>query len=227
MATFQDVAVEGTVYFHCSLNDTDGKAADGTSPAFDVRLCGGGAGDAPVYSGTPALLTHANYTNGLYEIAVPATTANGFVAGNTYAVFATATVDAETPAGFVGSFRCTAAGDTLHDAAARVMDQILATGVMVSDPSVAAILAGVASAVASIDPKDYEDDVTCGKGTFAWWLALISGVFAYVVTDNLDGTADGQLSKSTGADWGTPVKYDTVTPSSTTPPVVRGTQDSH
>jgi hypothetical protein len=101
-------ALESTFYFHYGLNDITGAGADGATPLFYVRLCGAAAGAAPVYSGTPTLLTHADYPNGAFEIAVPGTTANGFIADNQYGVFCTGLVSAVNPTGFVGEFTTTA-----------------------------------------------------------------------------------------------------------------------
>jgi hypothetical protein len=96
-----DVVAAETVYFWFAANLTTGAAGDGATPLYDVRLAGGAAGDAPTASGTPTLLTHANYTDGLHEIAVDTT---GYANGE-YAVFCTLTISTVNPAGFVGSFR--------------------------------------------------------------------------------------------------------------------------
>lgn len=103
--THQYIALEDTVYFGFVTNDTGGSAVDGTTPLYDVRLGGGTAGAAAIDSGTPTLLTSANYGPGCYEVEIDATAANGFAAGNTYLVYVTATADAETPGSCVGSFR--------------------------------------------------------------------------------------------------------------------------
>jgi hypothetical protein len=50
------------------------------------------------------LLSHASYPAGCYEVAVAATTANGFASGNTYGVFCTLAVDSQNPTGSIGSF---------------------------------------------------------------------------------------------------------------------------
>lgn len=100
----QYATLEQTVYFGFASNLTSGAAGDGATPLFDVRLGGGAASDAPILSGTPTLLTHANYTDGCYEVAVAATAANGFAAGSTYLVFVTLTISSVTPAAMVGSF---------------------------------------------------------------------------------------------------------------------------
>ena len=101
----QYATLEDTVYFGFAANLTSGAAGDGATPLFDVRLGGGAASDAPILSGTPTLLTHANYTDGCYEVAVAATAANGFAAGNTYLVFVTLTISSVTPAAMVGTFK--------------------------------------------------------------------------------------------------------------------------
>ena len=80
----QYAALDDTVYFWFAANDTSGSGGDGASPAADVRLAGGAADAAPVYSPTPVLLTHANYPAGAYEISIAATAANGFAINNTY-----------------------------------------------------------------------------------------------------------------------------------------------
>src|SRR3990167_1761902 len=100
----QYATIEDTVYFGFASNLTSGAAGDGATPLFDVRLGGGAASAAPILSGTPTLLTHANYSDGCYEVAVAATAANGFAAGNTYLVFVTLTISSVTPAACVGSF---------------------------------------------------------------------------------------------------------------------------
>jgi hypothetical protein len=96
--------IEDTIYFWFASNNTSGSGSDGATPVYDVRLAGAAAGAAPVLSGSGTLLTHANYPDGCHEVAVAATTGNGFVAGNTYGVFCTLLVDAQNPTGFIGSF---------------------------------------------------------------------------------------------------------------------------
>jgi hypothetical protein len=100
----QYAAIDDTVYFWFAANTTSGSGGDGASPAADVRLAGAAPDAAPVYSPTPALLSHANYPAGAYEIAITASVANGFATGNTYAVFCTLAIDSQNPTGFVGSF---------------------------------------------------------------------------------------------------------------------------
>lgn len=99
----QHATLEDTVYFYFGANDTSGSGGDGASPLADVRLAGAAASAIPTLSPTPILLTHANFPAGCYEIAVAATAANGFAAGNTYGVFATLTIDSQNPTGFVGT----------------------------------------------------------------------------------------------------------------------------
>ena len=97
-------ALDDTIYFWFAGNDTSGSGGDGASPTADVRLAGAAADAAPVYSPTPVLLSHVNYPAGAYEIAVPATAANGHATGNTYAIFCALAIDSQNPTGFVGSF---------------------------------------------------------------------------------------------------------------------------
>jgi hypothetical protein len=106
MGQYKYAEIADTVYFWFAANTTAGAAGDGASPLYDVRLAGGAAGDAPTASGTPTLLTHANYTDGLHEIAIDTT---GYAAGE-YAVFCTLTISTVNPAGFCGSFKLRAAG---------------------------------------------------------------------------------------------------------------------
>jgi len=110
MSQFKDVAVGSSVYFWFAANNKTGSAADGSTPVFSVRLAGAAAGAAPKATGTPTLLTHANYTDGLHEIAIDTT---GYAAGE-YAVFCTLTVSSLNPAGFVGSFIVRAASSDIY-----------------------------------------------------------------------------------------------------------------
>lgn len=100
----QYAALDDTIYFWFAANDTSGSGGDGATPAADVRLAGAAADTAPVHSPTPILLSHANYPAGAYEVAIAATSGNGFAANNTYAVFCTLAIDSQNPTGFVGSF---------------------------------------------------------------------------------------------------------------------------
>ena len=100
----QYITLGNTTYFWFGSNDTSGSGGDGATPLCDVRLAGAAVDAIPVYSPTPALLSHANYPAGCYEVAIAATVGNGFAAGNTYAVFCSLTVDSQNPTGFVGSF---------------------------------------------------------------------------------------------------------------------------
>ena len=97
-------ALESTFYFYFAANDTSGSGDDGASAAAHVRLAGASASAAPVLSPTPSLLEHATFPAGCYEVAVAATTANGFSASNWYAVFCTLAVDSQNPTGFIGDF---------------------------------------------------------------------------------------------------------------------------
>jgi len=100
----QFAALDDTVYLWFAANDTSGSGGDGATPAAHVRLAGAAADAAPVYSPTPALLSHASYPAGAYEIAIVASAANGFATGNTYAIFCTLAIDSQNPTGFIGSF---------------------------------------------------------------------------------------------------------------------------
>jgi hypothetical protein len=98
--------IADTVYFWFAANDVTGTAGDGATPLYDVRLAGAAADAAPTASGTPTLLSHANYSAGLFEIAIDTT---GYAAGE-YAVFCTLTISTVNPAGFCGSFKLRTAG---------------------------------------------------------------------------------------------------------------------
>ena len=99
----QYATLEDTVYFYFGSNDTSGSGGDGATPLFDVREAGAAASAIPLLSGTPTLLTHANYPAGCYEVAVAATAANGFAADDVFGVFCTLAIDSQNPTGFVGS----------------------------------------------------------------------------------------------------------------------------
>jgi hypothetical protein len=103
MSGHQTATIEDTVYFWFAANDTSGSGGDGTTPLYDVREAGAAAGAIPLLSGTPTLLSHANYPAGCYEVAIAATAANGFAADDTFAVFCTLAIDSQNPTGFVGS----------------------------------------------------------------------------------------------------------------------------
>ena len=101
--THQTATINDSVYFWFAANDTSGSGGDGATPLYDVREAGATASAIPLLSGTPTLLTHANYPAGCHEIAVAATTGNGFAADDTFAVFCTLAIDTQNPSGFVGS----------------------------------------------------------------------------------------------------------------------------
>ena len=73
----------------------------------DVREAGAAASAAPTLSPTPSLLSHANYSAGAYEVAVAATSGNGFSADRDYGVFCSLAIDLQNPLGFVGGFHLT------------------------------------------------------------------------------------------------------------------------
>lgn len=101
MTQYKYAEIGDTIYFWVAVNDATGAAADGATPLYDVRKAGDASSAAPSLSGTPTLLTHANYTNGLYEIAIDT---SDLEVGE-YAVFWTVTVSAVNPAGLCGSFK--------------------------------------------------------------------------------------------------------------------------
>jgi hypothetical protein len=111
----QHATIEDTVYFYFASNDTSGSGGDGATPLFDVREAGAAASAAPLLSGTPTLLTHANYPAGCHEIAVAATVANGFAADDTFGVFCTLAIDSQNPTGFVGSCTLTSFANAVWD----------------------------------------------------------------------------------------------------------------
>ena len=110
--THQTATIGDTVYFWFGANDTSGSGGDGATPLFDVREAGAAASAAPLLSGTPDLLTHVDYPAGCHEVAVAATTGNGFAANDTFAVFCTIAIDSQNPTGFIGSCTLTPPGVT-------------------------------------------------------------------------------------------------------------------
>jgi len=106
VSQYKYAEIGDTVYFWFAANTTAGTAGDGATPLYDVRLAGAASDAAPTASGTPTLLTHANYTDGLHEIAIDTT---GQAAGE-YAVFCTLTISSVNPAGFCGSYKLRTAG---------------------------------------------------------------------------------------------------------------------
>src|SRR3990172_1807073 len=112
MSAPKEVAVGGIAYFWFAANTTSGSAGDGATPLYDVRLAVASSGAAPTASGTPTLLTHADYSDGLHEIAIDTT---GYTTGAEYAVFCTLTISSVNPAGFVGSLIVRAAALTLYE----------------------------------------------------------------------------------------------------------------
>lgn len=103
----QYATLEDTVYFGFASNDTSGSGGDGATPLFDVREAGAAASAIPLLSGTPTLLTHVNFPPGCYEVAVAATAANGFAAGDVFLVYCTLAIDSQNPSGFIGSCKLT------------------------------------------------------------------------------------------------------------------------
>lgn len=101
----QYVTLEDTVYFWFASNDTSGSGNDGASAVYDVREGGASSSAAPTLSGSATLLSDAGYPDGCYEVAIAATSGNGFSASKTYGVFCTLAVDSQNPTGLVGVFR--------------------------------------------------------------------------------------------------------------------------
>lgn len=121
----QYATLEATIYFWFATNNTAGSGGDGATPLADVRLAGAAADAIPVLSPTPVLLSHANYPAGCYEVAIAATTVNGFAADQTYAVFSTLLIDGQNPTGFVGSFDLKGVKTDVEAIADQVWDEIL------------------------------------------------------------------------------------------------------
>jgi hypothetical protein len=94
-----------TFYFQFPVNDANGSGADGSTPSAKVRLGGDSASAVPTYTATPYLLTNASYTDGSYEVAIPATTGNGFVINGDYGIFANIAVSSQNPNGFIGGLK--------------------------------------------------------------------------------------------------------------------------
>jgi len=118
MSQYKDVAVGSVVYFWFAANTTAGAAGDGATPTYVVRLAGAAANAAKVASGTPTLLSHADYSDGSHEIAIDTT---GYTEGAEYAVFCSLTISTVNPNGFVGSFKVRAAASTLYDLATAIL----------------------------------------------------------------------------------------------------------
>jgi hypothetical protein len=112
------------VYFWFAANTTAGTAGDGETPLFDVRLAGAAANAAPTASGTPTLLTHADYPDGIHEIKVDT---DAFAAGE-YAVFCSLTISDVNPAGFCGAFKLRTAGTAALNVNATHVGGTLQTG---------------------------------------------------------------------------------------------------
>src|SRR3990167_4660889 len=135
MSAPKEVAVGSVVYFWFAANTTAGSAGDGATPLYDVRKAGDAAAGIPTASGTPTLLTHANYTDGLHEIAIDTT---GYTTGAEYAVFCTLTISSVNPAGFVGSLIVRAAASTLYEHVANLVTRLgtpsdLGSGATIAD----------------------------------------------------------------------------------------------
>lgn len=208
MAIHQHAALEGTVYFWFASNDTSGSGNDGASAAADVRLAGAAASAAPVLSPTPSLLTDAGYPAGCYEVAVAATTGNGFSAGSTYGVFCTLAVDSQNPVGFVGSF---------------TLDPILANVTEISDDATAAAnaesffdgtgYAGTGNTIPTV--TSVTNQVTANTTSWNGTAVATPDTAGYPVVTIKDGTGQGEIALTSGA-------IDNVTLAATTTDVTNG-----
>jgi hypothetical protein len=190
------------VYFWFAANATTGAAGDGASPLFDVRLAGAAANAAPTASGTPTLLSHADYTDGLFEIAIDT---GGYSAGE-YAVFCTLTISTVNPAGFCGSFRLSAAGASLNSAMGLLAHADYGLAKLVRSTTPANTLSVDVShlvAVPSTQKIDVETiktrAITCGAGVT---------VNAYVGTAAQDTAQTGDNYVRLGAPAGASVSAD-------------------
>lgn len=174
MSQYKEIAVGGTVYFWFAANLTTGAAGDGATPLYDVRLAGAAAGAIPTASGTPTLLTHANYTDGLHEIAIDTT---GYAEGE-YAVFCTLTISSVNPAGFVGSFVVRAAASTLRD---------LVTAILADTAEIGTAGAGLTNINLPNQTMDITGNIT---GTLSGSVGSVTGAV---------GSVTGAVGSVTGA----------------------------
>lgn len=221
---FKEAGVADIVYFWFASNDSTGTAADGATPLYDVRLGGAASGAAPTASGTPTLLSHANFSDGLYEIAIDTT---GYATGE-YAVFCTLAVSAVNPAGFVGSVKVMASGETTHDIVSNILTDTGTTlDALIRDvPTVAEFeartiaaadyvvvtdtIAGVTTATsisanglsASSLASDAVAEIQVGLATEANQLLMMTdGVAVYDrTTDSLQAQTDSSVSAATIVD---------------------------
>jgi len=190
----QYATLEDTVYLWFGANDTAGSGNDGASAAYDVREGGAATSAAPVLSGTPDLLTHANYPAGCYEVVIAATAANGFAANKTYGVFCTLTVSSQNPTGFIGSFR-------LAPIPANVTQWL---GTAAATPTVAGVpevdvthLGGAAQS--ATDLKDFADDGYDPATNKVQGVVLTDTVTTYTGNTPQTGDAFARLGAPAGA----------------------------
>jgi len=205
--THQTATVDDTVYFYFASNDTSGSGGDGASPLYDVREAGAAADAIPLLSGTPSLLTHANYPAGCHEIAVAATTGNGFAADDTFAVFCTLAVDSQNPSGFVGSCTLTPLAKASNLAAVdTVVDNILVdTGTTL--PATLLTLQnsvdGIGSAGGAAISVDANTDNSAGgiTGVTSGTTKVGTETGTYANTSALDGTTHTITHATNVIDW--------------------------
>ena len=196
MSQYKDCAVGDTVYMWFAANTVTGTAGDGATPLYDVRLAGASSSGAPTASGTPTLLTHANYADGIHEISIDTT---GYSTGE-YAVFCTLTISSVNPSGFVGSFVVRAASSALYTLIGAIKTK---TDNLPSDPADASVVAGlIAAAEAKIDIVDTVVDGIAAKTvnlpSDPADASVIAGLIAAVETkvDTVDTVVDGIAAKT-------------------------------
>lgn len=199
MSGHQTATLEDTVFFWFAANDTSGSGGDGATPLFDVREAGAAASAIPLLSGTPDLLSHANFPAGCYEVVVAATAANGFAADDTFAVFCTLAIDAQNPSGLVGSCTLTPLAkaaalataqadlDIITGAAGALLDTTATSAQLVDDVMDEVLTGGTHNVVDSLGRRirDLQEFGVYEGG--AIWIDTVNGTAG--TTDFESGTA--------------------------------------
>ena len=206
--THQHATIGDTVYFWFAANDTSGSGGDGATPLYDVREAGAAAGAAPLLSGTPTLLSHANYPAGCHEIAVAATVGNGFAANDTFAVFCTLAIDSQNPTGFVGSCTLTplatqASVDTIDTNVDAILVDTTEIGAAGAGLTALATQASVDTIDSNVDAilVDTAEIGVAGAGLTAvpWnaaWDAQVQSEVQDAITANFTFTQSGQVDSN-------------------------------
>jgi hypothetical protein len=163
----QHINLGDTVYFWFAANDTSGSGGDGASAAVDVRKAGDSASAAPIFSPAPALLSHANYPAGCYEVPISGTAINGFASDTTYAVFCTLAIDSQNPTGLIGSFTIDKdlttkmAGSVNREMGLVIsghgLDHLMSASVTGTDITDDSVMARLVSKEATADWDDYDN----------------------------------------------------------------------